>query len=272
MVVGTVRGEESRMRERRPDPRRDFTCRWLRPNICTTRRKPARGNIVARLLKDTHYRIETITAPPCVCVPSCVCVCICANKAGSPRRLPPLFLSLPPFKPTALVSKLIAAAQGSRWKIGAVHALTRIKDSTRCFLPFLSFFFFLLFLFSSFFPPHEGGLKAVLDRMDYARWEMRWEENWRLLPFSRVFYSIRGIFGNFLSSNKFLFSPQNFSNLYTRLAKSRNRPVCRKMLYGWYLIFLEEFVIRIIIILNRGQKDACLSWNLFSKIIQDINV
>lgn len=173
------------MRERRPDPRRDFTCRWLRPNICTTRRKPARGNIVARLLKDTHYRIETITAPPCVCHHLCVCVpwfvCVCAR---SPRRLPPLFLSLP-FKP-ALVSKLIAVAQGSRWKIGAVHALTRIKDSTRCFLSFLPFFLFSLFVFS-FFPP----LLYESEDFEQAKvglngWEMRIDDSRFLFEYSRV--------------------------------------------------------------------------------------
>lgn len=223
MVVGTVRGEESRMRERRPDPRRDFTCRWLRPNICTTRRKPARGNIVARLLKDTHYRIETITSPPCVCVcvcvchrvyvPSCVCVCICANKAGSPRRLPPLFLSLP-FKPTALVSKLIAAAQGSRWKIGAVHALTRIKDSTRCFLPFLSFFFFCF----SFFPP-----SFLRTKVDWKRCWIEWitlDEKWdgrriddccRFLVFSILFEEYSGIFFRLIN---FFLPPEFFEFVY----------------------------------------------------------
>lgn len=33
LSMGGNRVEEARMRERRSDPRRDFTCRWLRPNI-----------------------------------------------------------------------------------------------------------------------------------------------------------------------------------------------------------------------------------------------
>lgn len=161
------------MRERRPDPRRDFTCRWLRPNICTTRRKPARGNIVAGLLKDTHYRIETITAPPCVWTIIRACVCEQRCLVCSPRRLP-LFLSFQ----TALVSKLIAGAQGSRWKIRAVHALTRIKDSMRCFLSFLSFFF-LFFCFLRCCTKRgsrarQGGLKMALD-CEWITLDEKWD-------------------------------------------------------------------------------------------------